>query len=128
MEDIENNKAKLQEIRRKEIPTTIEKYKALVDGIFEQVAEKFPTFKDINLSNEEDEGGKTITAEEQLYSFMLMREKAIDHADRMLNKINNLELELNNPEVFELLNKEEITGKSETKVPINPAKKHVRKQ
>ncbi len=99
---------RLQEIRRKEIPETIAKYKTLIDGIFTEVAKPFPTFKDINLKDDDGDVIKAITAEEQLYSFMLMREKAIDHADRMLNKINELELELNAPDLFQALKKEKV--------------------
>lgn len=115
---------RLQKIREEEIPVTIEKYKSLIDGIFQEVSKPFPTFKDINITNEDNEIVKITTAEEQLYEFMKMREKAIDHADRMLNKINTLELELNNPQLFETISNSENDIPSEE--PINPAKKYVR--
>lgn len=99
---MENQNNRLQETRRKEIPETIKKYKSLIDGIFEEVAKPFPVFKDREIKKE-DEVVSCISAEEQLYNFMLMREKAIDHADRMLNKINELELELNAPDLFQSL-------------------------
>jgi hypothetical protein len=98
--------SRLQDIRREEIPNTIAKYKALVEGIFDQVANEYPPFKDIDIKNEEEVSIKSISAEEQLYNFMLMREKAIDHADRMLNKINLLELELKAPDLLLLENKQ----------------------
>lgn len=111
-----DNKDKLQEIRRKQIPITIEKYQGLVDGIFTEVAKPFPKFKDIEVCNEEGAIIKSTSAEEQFYSHTLMREKAVDHADRMINKINNLELELYNPELFYSLKNEEETPSQEQTV------------
>lgn len=108
----ENKNQRLQEIRRKEIPTTIEKYKKLVDGIFIEVAKEFPKFKDISVKDDDGDIVKNTTAEEQLYNYMLMREKAIDHADRMLNKINQLELELNAPDLLDV-----VETKIETELP-----------
>lgn len=96
----------LQATRKNEIPQTIEKYKTLIDGIFKEVSKDFPVFKDIHVKNDDGDTVTIKTAEEQLYDFMLMREKAIDHADRMLNKINQLELELNSPELFNQLKNE----------------------
>jgi mRNA deadenylase 3'-5' endonuclease subunit Ccr4 len=108
-------KDKLQEIRRKEIPNTIEKYQSLVNEIFTEVAKPFPNFKDIEVS-EDGVVIKSISAEEQFYNHTLMREKAVDHADRMINKINNLELELNNPELFFALKNEEEKSTAEPTV------------
>lgn len=100
---MEKENQRLQETRRTEIPETITKYKALIDGIFDEVAKPFPTFKNIEIKNKDNELVSSLSAEEQYYSHALMREKAIDHADRMLNKINELELELHSPELFHSL-------------------------
>lgn len=120
---MENQNNRLQETRRKEIPETINKYKTLIDGIFEEVAKPFPVFKDIEIKKD-DEVVSRISAEEQLYNFMLMREKAIDHADRMLNKINELELEKNAPDLFQSL-KSEV---SVTEIKKEPVRKNFTKQ
>lgn len=107
---------RLQETRKKEIPETIAKYKTLVDGIFKEVAKEFPVFKEISVKDNDGDVIKSVTAEEQLYNFMLMREKAIDHADRMLNKINELELELNAPDLFQQLkNVDQDNGTNQAK-------------
>lgn len=117
METTENKK--LQKIRKDEINNVIGKYKTLFDAIITQVSTEFPTFKNIDIKNDDGEITSTITAEEQLYSFMLMREKAVDHADRMLNKINLLEIELNAPELYSVINNTD----DETKNNQTPVKK-----
>lgn len=120
-----NNTSILQESREKEIPNIIEKYKKLADQILTQVSSTVPTFKEINLKDGEDII-KTISAEEQLYNFMLMREKAVDHADRLYNKINNLELEKNSPELFKSLQNKENVPAANIDVPApNPVKKRL---
>lgn len=91
---------RLQKVRKEEIPQVIAEYKKLYDGILKQVGTDFPVFKNIpKLDKDNIEIGTTL-AEEQLYHFMQMREHAVDHADRILIKINNLEIELNAPEVL----------------------------
>lgn len=123
-----NNTSILQESREKEIPNIIEKYKKLAEQILTQVSSPVPEFKDINLKEGEDTI-KNISAEEQLYNFMLMRERAVDHADRLYNKINNLELEKNSPELFKSLqNKENVpTANNDAPAP-NPVKKRLQQQ
>lgn len=106
----EENK-KLQKSRKDEIPKIINKYQSLIDGILKEVAKAFPTFKDISIKDGDDEDTiiRHITAEEQLYNFMVMRERAIDHADKMSIKINELELELNAPELLEIIKQQKAT-------------------
>lgn len=128
---MDNVNKRLQETREKEIPQIIDKYKSLIDGIFEQVSKPFPTFRDISKKDENDESYVVISAEEQQYNFMLMREKAIDHADRMLNKINELELEKNAPEIFKALKNENLVEevkKSEPARKRNIAKEMAQKK
>lgn len=120
-----DSNSKLQKIREAEIPNTIAKYKTLIDAIFTEVAKPFPPFTDINIKKD-DEVVSSISAEEQLYNFMLMREKAVDHADRMLNKINELELELYAPELFYSLKKAETEVKSVTPEP--PKRRNIAKE
>ncbi len=122
METTENKK--LQKIRKDEINNVIGKYKTLFDAIITQVSTEFPTFKNIDIKNNDGEITNTITAEEQLYNFMLMRENAVDHADRMLNKINLLEIELNAPELYNVINNtDDETKNSQTPVKKNWTKK-----
>lgn len=121
------NTSILQVTREKEIPNIISKYKTLADKILTQVSSDVPTFKDINIEVDEV-SVKNISAEEQLYNFMLMREKAVDHADRLFNKVNNLELELNSPELFKSLQNTENAPASNVETsPKNPVKTRIRK-
>lgn len=110
METTENKK--LQKIRKDEINNVIAKYKTLFDAIIKQVSTEVPTFKNIEVKDKEGEVLNTVSAEEQMYNFMLMREKAVDHADRMLNKINLLEIELNAPDLFVAMKTPEESEKS----------------
>lgn len=99
MED--NKNKKLQAIREKEIPNIISKYKTLIDNIMDEVSKPFPEFRNVERKDTDtDETVIASTPEEQLYNYILMREKAVDHTDRMLNKINMLEIELYAPDLL----------------------------
>jgi hypothetical protein len=88
---------RLQESRKKSIPDLVAKYQKLVDETFSAVTKPLPIF-----SNVENKDGEIIsTAEEQLFSFINIRNKALDNANAMLAKVNALEIELNEPELFE---------------------------
>ncbi|MFH6944625.1 hypothetical protein [Flavobacterium sp. FlaQc-50] len=119
--------AKLQASRRKSIPDLVAKYQKLVDLIFDAVAKPLPVFVDKQLDNEGNE--KTIiTAEQQMFSFINVRNHALDNADAMMIKINMLEMELNAPELFALQSKVEEEVKDDK--PIinrNPTKKYAQK-
>jgi|GEM_PF-2485446 len=123
MSDTTTSNTNLQETRKKEIPSIIEKYKFLIDEIFKEVAREIPTFVAITVPSDDEEKPYKITAEEQLYNYLLMREKMIDHADKMLNKINVLELELYAPELFKKVNQSEPGSDSQD----NEVKKTPRK-
>jgi len=124
--EITKNTSLLQETRENEIPNIIEKYKNLGEAVLTQVSSPIPEFKDITVKDGEDII-KSITGEEQLYNFILMREKAVDHVDRLYTKVNNLELELNSPELFKEMQKSEtvINSNAEVAQP-NPVKKRAR--
>jgi len=86
---------RLQESRQKSIPELVENYKKLVNETFEAVTKPLPVFTNI-----EKDGEVIATAEQQMFAFIDIRNKALDNADRMLQKVNNLEIELNAPELF----------------------------
>ncbi|QQU04230.1 hypothetical protein [Myroides odoratus] len=112
---------KLQKQREEEIPKLIEKYQKLVDMTFEAVSKKLPDFED-----EDDEDGNTIrTAEQQLYSFIGVRDAALDRANGILGKINELERELHDPTFWDVVENEE-EAKS-TPANKNPLKRHTKK-
>ncbi|EHQ41546.1 hypothetical protein [Myroides odoratus] len=112
---------KLQEKRKKEIPTLIEKYQKLVDDTFDAVSKPLPTFSDIT-----DKDGDIIkTAEQQLYSFLGVRDAALDRADGILGKINELERELHDPTFWDVVeNEDEVKSSPANK---NPLKRHTKK-
>lgn len=83
----------LQEIRREEIPNLIKKYQKIVDEIFETVGKPLPSFQNITKDDE-----IIVTAEMQLYEFLRVRKAALDHADSILIKVNELQRELLDPE------------------------------
>lgn len=87
------SKSTLQDKRKVEIPNLIEKYQKLVDMTFEAVSKPLPSFEDIK-----DEDGDIVkTAEQLLYSFIGVRDCALDKANDILGKINELERELYDP-------------------------------
>lgn len=94
---MDDNQKRLQDSRRKSIPVLVDKYQKLVDDTFEAVTKPLPEFKD----RENKEGEITATAEMQMFAFIDIRNKALDNANNMLQKINQLEIELNAPELFE---------------------------
>jgi len=94
---MDENKERLQESRKKAIPGLVEKYQKLVDDTFDAVTKPLPTFSD----RENKDGEITATAEQQLFMFIDIRNKALDNANNMLLKINQLEIELHAPELFE---------------------------
>ncbi|MDR2223557.1 MAG: hypothetical protein LBE34_12635 [Flavobacteriaceae bacterium] len=106
---------KLQEQRKEEIPTLIEKYKKLVDDTFNTVSKPLPSFSDIT-----DKDGDIIkTAEQQLYSFLGVRDSALDRADNILGKINELERELHDPTFWDVEeDKEEAKPTTTKKTPL----------
>lgn len=91
------SKSKLQEVRKEEIPKLIEKYQSLVDKIFKLVDQDLPEFIDIK----NKDGEITATAEQQKFFFIDERNKALDNANRILIKINDLQIELYAPELLE---------------------------
>lgn len=102
-----SNDSKLQTTRKESIKELIKKYKKLVDDTYAACTKELPTFVDIK--NKDDE--VTATAEEQLFKFINVRDKALDNADKILFKINNLEIELYAPE---LLKSDEEASEQET--------------
>ncbi|MBC7845559.1 MAG: hypothetical protein H7Y10_03605 [Flavobacterium sp.] len=92
-----DEKNRLQESRKKAIPGLVEKYQKLVDDTFKAVTKELPVFQD----RENKEGEVIATSEQQLFMFIDIRNKALDNANNMLLKINQLEIELYAPELFE---------------------------
>lgn len=129
MEETITNSNNLQETRKKEIPEIIKKYKFLIDEIFKEVAKAIPTFTAFTIaSKDNDEKSYQISAEEQMYNYLLMREKMIDHADKMLNKINVLELELYAPEIFKKVSAIDSGNQENTEDDSKPAKRNYAKR
>lgn len=118
-----SNQSKLQESRKKSIPDLVNKYQKLVDETFDAVTKPLPSFN--NVINEE--GEVLMTAEQQLFSFIDIRNKALDNANSMLSKVNQLEMELNNPELFESQMKA-IEEQEQASTGTNPAKRYAKKQ
>jgi len=94
---MDDNQKRLQDSRRKSIPDLVAKYQKLVDDTFDAVTKPLPVFKDVK----NEDGEITATAEMQMFAFIDIRNKALDNANRMLVKVNELEIELNAPELFE---------------------------
>ncbi len=109
---------KLQKTRKEKIHDVIERYSLLIDKIFKEVSEELPKFKD----RANKDGEVVITAEEQKYEYIALRQRALKNADDMLHSINSLELELYEPE--QLIKKEE---EKEEDSSTNPNNKHIRK-
>lgn len=87
---------KLKDTRKNDIPNLVASYKKLVDDTFEVVGRALPDFQD----RENKEGEIIKTAEEQLFNYIQTRNAALDNANKMLLKINELEIELENPEAY----------------------------
>jgi len=94
---MDDNQKRLQDSRRKSIPDLVAKYQKLVDDTFDAVTKELPLFED----RENKDGEITATAEMQMFAFIDIRNKALDNANNMLQKINQLEIELHAPELFE---------------------------
>jgi hypothetical protein len=107
---------RLQESRKKSIPDLVLKYKKLVNETFDAVTKPLPTFED--RINDKDE--VIATAEQQLFSFIDIRNKALDNANNMLAKVNELEIELHAPELFE----SDLKAKTEELGAVEPVKKN----
>ncbi|KZE74357.1 hypothetical protein AV926_17690 [Myroides marinus] len=107
--------SKLQEKRKKEIPNLIEKYQKLVDLTFDAVSKPLPNFSDL-----EDKDGDIIqTSEQQLYAFIGVRDGALDRANKILGKVNELERELHDPSFWDKDEvEEEVTTTSTRKQPL----------
>lgn len=118
---------KLQESRKKSIPELVDKYQKLVDNIFDAVTKDLPAFRDIQRNEEEDGDTIMITAEQQMFAFINVRNNALDNANNMLIKINMLEMELNAPEMFEAISKATTEPEAE-KTGTNPAKRQAQKR
>jgi hypothetical protein len=101
---------RLQETRRTSITTLIEKYKKLVDDTYDACTKPLPNFTEI----QNKDGEIVSTAEEQLFAFIGVRDKALDNANRILIKINDLEIELNAPELLKS-SEEKEEGEVKTK-------------
>lgn len=122
---MENNK--LQESRRKSIPYLVSKYQKLVDEIYDAVTKPLPVFIDKTIEVE-GRDSVIITAEQQMFSFINVRNNALDNANSMLLKINMLEMELNAPQLFEMISKENSDEVNEQPVlRQNPTKKYAQK-
>jgi hypothetical protein len=119
MNDVKEGK--LQEIRKKTIPNLIEKYQKLINEIFDAASEKLPDFNDV-VNSETNE--VSVTAEMQLFSFIQTRKMALDNADLILLKVNELERELIDPN-YKPESEEETLEKTDVKKP-HPSKKHTR--
>lgn len=109
----------LQETRKREIPDLIKKYNKLVENVFDAVSKPLPNFKDF-----EKDGEVIKTAEQQMYSFIDVRNKALDNVNDILKKINELENELNDPDYYK--KQEELSEKPLDK-PVNTLKKYTKK-
>lgn len=109
----------LQETRKKEIPDLIKKYNKLVDNIFDAVSKPLPEFVDF-----EKDGEVLKTAEQQMYLFIDVRNKALDNANNILKKINELENELNDPDYYK---KQEESLEKTVDKPTNTLKKYTKK-
>lgn len=107
----------LQSAREEAIPKIISKYEKLVDNIFEAVGQPLPQFQNV----EDEDGEIKVTAEQQLYSFIATRKGAVDTADNIMRKVNDLQRELFDPTWGD---KEE---ESEPQAATSPAKKYSKK-
>lgn len=97
----------LQKSRKEKIPELVDKYQKLVNEIFEAVTKPLPVFKDVSIDNDGKEA-TVITAEQQMFAFINVRNQALDSANNMLLKINNLEMELYAPEAFYAQKNEDV--------------------
>jgi hypothetical protein len=118
--------SKLQESRRKSIPDLVEKYQKLVDMIFDAASKPLPNFKDIKKEGDDGEA-VLITGEQQMFSFINVRDRALDNANNMMQKINMLEMELNSPELFEMISKIEAEPETTGTIVKNPTKRYAQK-
>jgi hypothetical protein len=118
--------SKLQESRRKSIPDLVEKYQKLVDEIFAAVTAPLPRFKDIT-KDSDDGDAVIITAEQQMFAFINVRDRALDNANKMMEKINMLEMELYAPELFQTIVKMEAEPEDKETVVKNPNKRYAQK-
>lgn len=124
-EQAEQKKGKkiLQPVREKAIKTMVARYQKLTDSIFDEVEKKLPAFTD-----HVDEEDQVITsAEEKKYAHIKTRMNAMNMADEMMKKTNELEFELNNPAYVEENGTEIITTQSQVKEEVNkvhPTKRH----
>ncbi|MCP1996659.1 hypothetical protein [Flavobacterium sp. HSC-61S13] len=110
----------LQEIRKATIPDLIKKYQKLVDDIFKAAGAPLPVFSNI-LDKDTDE---TIsTAEQQLYAFIGVRDTALNTANSILIKINELQRELYDPTFWD----KEIVEELQANTNQDPTKKFRKK-
>lgn len=118
---------RLQDSRKKEIPNLVAKYQGLVDGILTICAQDIPKFNDIVVKKEGKDGDQedfmAISAEQQQFAFIEIRNKAIDNANQISVKINLLEIELHAPD---LLPDADAEKKEEVVANKNPAKRNSR--
>jgi len=97
--------------RKETILDLISKYKRQVDDIFIWTMKPIPDFADI--SNED--GEVVQTSEQRVYSFINARKNALNLADEILLKIQDLECELYDPN-WQPKQKEEDEPKAEPKL------------
>jgi 4-hydroxy-3-methylbut-2-enyl diphosphate reductase IspH len=91
-----NSTEKLLSTRKESIKELVERYKKLVDETCAIVNKSLPEFED----KEDDKGVIIQTGEQRLFHYIEVRNQALDNANKMLFKINELELELADPEAF----------------------------
>jgi tRNA(Glu) U13 pseudouridine synthase TruD len=121
-----SEQSKLQESRKKSIPDLVAKYQKLVDEIFAAVTAPLPGFKDITKEGEEGDA-VIITAEQQMFAFINVRDRALDNANKMMEKINMLEMELYAPEWFQTISKMEAEPEEKETVVKNPTKRYAQR-
>jgi len=118
--------SKLQESRRKSIPELVDKYQTLVNQIFTAVTAPLPDFKEVKKEGENGDS-LVVTAEQQMFAFINVRDRALDNANKMMEKINMLEMELNAPELFEAIAKLESEPEEKVTTVKNPTKRYAQK-
>lgn len=116
----ENKKKYLQETRENAMPTLIERYNGLVNNLFDAVGKPLPKFTDID----DGDGEIVKTAEQQLYAFIKDRKDALQTANEMLNTINVIEREREDPEAFHDTEKDEQGIIQTTVTKVHPSKRN----
>lgn len=124
MSETENKIKRLQESREKSIPVLVQKFQKLVDETFEAVTQPLPSFEDVTNSD----GDVVRTSEEILFHYIDVRNKALDNANSIMEKINKLEIELNAPEILEMDLKSKNESEKNTPAPVPATKSWIKKK